>query len=239
MKKIIFKQAYKYVDGLLKIPNPSTFYPPKWYKIQKLYSNGANNLFEAEKKGNWQGTYKMCVPIVDSLTAGYIIELPADVLVINTNKDGGYTPLLKWKVEFNVLDSQTPESLGNYPVPIGYNHTFFRWVVSWQITTPPGYSLWITHPSHRHELPFFTLTGFVDTDRHPNPLVFPFFIKEGFEGIIQEGTPVAQIIPIKREKWKSFDEKYSEQKSINFLNNVRLNFVRTYKNKYWTKKRYE
>lgn len=243
MKKIIFQKAFNYVDGLLKMPNPSIFYTPNWYKTQKLFSNGENNIIKAEKKveetGNWYATYKLCVPIVDSLTAGYTIELPADVLVMNTDKNGGYNPFLSWKVNFDVLDGQPGEGLGNYPIPTGYNGSFFRWKVNWQIITPPGYSLWITHPSHRHELPFFTLNGFVDTDKHPNPLFLPFFIKNGFEGIIEEGTPIAQIIPIKRETWKSFDEKYSEQKSINFPNNVKLNFLRTYKNKYWTKKRYE
>ena len=29
----------------------------------------------------------------------------------------------------------------------------------------------------------------------------PFFIKSGFEGVIPAGTPIAQLIPIKREKW--------------------------------------
>jgi hypothetical protein len=238
-KKIIFQQAYRYVDGFIKKPNSSTSYPPKWYKDQKLFSNKENDVLKAEKNGSWQGTYKMCIPLVDSLTAGYMIELPADVLVVNKSNDGGYEPFLKWNVDFNVLDSQPIEGLGNYPIPQGYNDSFFRWAINWQIITPEGYSLWITHPSHRHELPFFTLTGFVDTDKHPSPLFLPFFIKDGFEGIIYEGTPIAQIIPIKRENWKSFDEKYSEQKSINFINSVKLNFIRTYKNKYWTKKRYE
>jgi hypothetical protein len=198
-----------------------------------------DDLIKAEKNGAWQGTYKLCVPLVDSLTAGYMIELPADVLVVNTNKDGGYQPLFTWNVDFNVLDSQPIEALGNYPIPPGYSVSFFRWILNWQIIMPEGYSLLINHPSHRHDLPFFTLSGFVDADKHTSPLFLPFFIKYGFEGVIHEGTPIAQIIPIKRESWKSFEEKYDEQKSINFRNSVKLNFIRTYKNKYWTKKRYE
>jgi hypothetical protein len=238
-KKIIFKQAYKYVDGLLKKPNPSTSYSPKWYKDEKLFSNKQNELIKAEKIGNYFLTYKLCVPLVDSLTAGYMIELPADVVVVNQGKDGEYIPFLRWNVNFDVLDIQSTDSLGNYPIPVGYNDLSFRWILNWQIKTPDGYSLWITHPSHRHDLPFFTLTGFVDTDQHPNSLRLPFFVKDGFEGIIKEGTPIAQIIPIKRESWKSFEDKYCEQKDINYLNFVKLNFIRTYKNKYWTKKKYE
>jgi hypothetical protein len=31
----------------------------------------------------------------------------------------------------------------------------------------------------------------------------PFFIKEGFTGIIPKGTPIAQIIPYERQEWIS------------------------------------
>jgi antitoxin (DNA-binding transcriptional repressor) of toxin-antitoxin stability system len=31
----------------------------------------------------------------------------------------------------------------------------------------------------------------------------PFYIKNGFEGVIKSGTPVAQIIPFKQENWKA------------------------------------
>ena len=238
-KKIFFQQWYKFVDGLLKKPNPAIFYLPKWYKDQKIFSNEQTELVKATKAGEWHATYKLCVPLIDSLTAGYMIELPADIVVTNTNKDGFYTPFIQWAVDFEVLDSQSQETFGNYPVPIGYNNSLFRWYCNWQIITPKDYSLWITHPSHRHDLPFFTLSGFVDTDKHPNRLLFPFFIKEGFEGRIKEGTPIAQLIPIKREDWKSFEKKYSEQKYANAKNILKINFIRTYKNKYWSRKKYE
>ena len=206
-KKIIFRQTEKFVEGLLKKPNSAISYIPKWYKNQKLFSNEENNLLKAYKKGNFLYTYKLCLPVVDSLTAGYMVELPADVIVTNQSSDG-YVPLLRWTVDFKVLDSQENITLGNYPIPTGYNNTFFRWRMFWHFKTPKDYSLWVTHPSHRHDLPFFTLNGFIDTDKHPNDLLLPFFIKDGFEGIIQAGTPIAQILPIKRENWKLKQRKH-------------------------------
>ena len=243
-KKIIFTQAKKHVEGLLKKPSPATLYPPKWFKDQKLFVNKTNNLFETMKNGilgtgNDKATYKLCVPVTDSITAGYMIQLPADILVINQGNEKNYSPFIKWNVEFPILDATSVDTLGDYPVPDGYCGSFYRWMVDWVIETPRGYSLWITHPSHRHDLPFFTLTGFVDSDKHPNSMLLPFFLKNNFEGIIKEGTPIAQLIPIKREKWKSVEKKYSEQRSLNFINNVKINYIRTYKNKYWTKKYYE
>ena len=238
-KKIIFQQAHDYVEGLLKTPSPAIKYFPQWYKDQKIFSNGENDILKAEKKGLQMATYKLCIPFIDSMSAGYMIELPADIIVINTSKDGEYTPLIKWAVDFEVLDVLKINALGNYPIPIGFDKNVFRWSAHWHIKTPNDYSLWITHPSHRYDLPFLTINGFVDTDKHPNPIVFPFFIKHGFEGIIKEGTPIAQVVPIKRENWKSFEEKYSEQKNRNILNSVKLNYIRTYKNKYWSRKQYD
>jgi hypothetical protein len=238
-KKIIFQQAYDYVEGLFEKPSSAIKYFPQWYKDQKTFSNGENNILKAEKKGLWKGTYKLCIPFIDSMSAGYMIELPADILVINTSKNGGYTPGITWNVDFEVLDILKINALGNYPIPTGFDESAFRWKVHWHIKTPNDYSLWITHPSHRYDLPFLTINGFVDTDKHPTPLILPFFIKHGFEGIIKEGTPIAQVVPIKRENWKSFEEKYSEQKNRNFLNSVKLNYIKTYKNKYWSRKKYE
>jgi hypothetical protein len=237
-KKIIFQQAKDHVDGLLKKPKPSTNYVSNWYKNQKLFTNNENDFLKAKQKDDFGTSYKLCVPITDSLTAGYILELPADIFVKNIGTGKNYTPYIEWRTTFPVLDVQDNKSLGNYPIPNNFNNTFYRWIVDWKIVTPSGYSLWITHPSHRHDLPFFTVTGFVDTDQHPNPIVFPFFIKNGFEGIIEEGTPIAQIIPIKRENWISIEKKYEKSLMINLFNNVNLKMIRNYKNKFWTRKNY-
>ena len=94
------------------------------------------------------------------------------------------------------------------------------------------------HPSQRHDLPFFTLTAIVDTDKFPNKLHLPFFIKEGFEGIIEAGTPIAQIIPIKRDVWKSEKKSFQEKTHILYNNAMQINFIRAYKNKIWSRKVY-
>jgi hypothetical protein len=47
------------------------------------------------------------------------------------------------------------------------------------------------------------LPAIVDTDKHPIMVNFPFFLKENFSGVIPYGTPIVQVIPFKRENWKS------------------------------------
>jgi hypothetical protein len=75
----------------------------------------------------------------------------------------------------------------------------------WTIETPPGYSLLITHPINRHDLPFMTLTGLIDTDLYKDNFInFPARWRDpSFRGVLPKGTPVAQCIPVKRELWSA------------------------------------
>jgi hypothetical protein len=235
-KQIFFKETTLTAKHLLQMPKPATNHVPKWYKDDKLFVSGHNDFIRSYHDQS-RGTYKLCVPVVDSLTAGYIFATPCDILVTNASKDR-YTPLLQWKVEWAPAEVQPQEILANFPIPFGHSPTSFRWATDWQIITPEGYSLWITHPSHRYDLPFTTITAFVDTDKHPNNLFLPFFIRDGFEGIIPEGTPIAQVIPIKRDIWKSEKMDYDPETEFISKNIMKTNMIRTYKNKFWSKKEY-
>lgn len=240
-KKIIFQPATEQTDHLFDEPRPAINSVPSWYKKQKLFSNNESDLLKSFKKDPpGQGTYKLCVPLIDSLTSGYIVKLPVSILVTNISiEKDKYIPFIKWNtVDFDPLDWITTEALANYPIPNGYSSACYRWNFDWITKTPKGYSLFITHPSHRHDLPFFTINSIVDTDKFCNKLFLPFFIKEGFEGIIEEGTPIAQILPFKRDNWKSERAEYSEKIKFLLNNKMRVSFIRTYKEKVWSKKQY-
>jgi hypothetical protein len=240
-KKIIFEEAQLQAKYMLEPPKPAINYVPKWYRDQKIYSNGESDILKAFKnKNSGMGTYKACTPLVDSLTSGYMVVSSADILVRNAIEDEqGYIPRIDWTVSWAPLDIQQQEVLGNYPIPYGYSKDSFRWSHDWKVETPPGYSLMISHPAHRHDLPFFTLSGIVDTDKHPSRLLFPFFVREGFEGLIPEGTPIAQIIPFKRDNWKSERKDYNPDTPFIFGNINTMKILRNYKTKYWSKKKYE
>lgn len=237
-KKIKFTAKNEIINHISEIPKPGTSHVPEWYRKEKQFIGSTNNFISMVKQGNRGTTYKMCVPLVDSLTSGYIIALDSDIVVINTISDG-YVPQVSWTSGNQVLDPVELESLANYPVPFGYSPYALRWHSSWHIETPRGYSLWVTHPSHRNELPFFTINGFVDTDKHPNVLVFPFFVRDGFEGIIPAGTPIAQILPIKRDAWKSTTGKYTEIQNEYNLEKIKRFLIRSYKRQFWTRKVYK
>lgn len=237
-KKIIFKAVTEHSQFLSPIPKPSSNIIPDWYKKQKNFSNGENNFLKSTRSPNL-ATFKMCVPFVDTLTSGYLVTLPADILVKNGGTEDNYIPIMSWGVDWQLVDHLDAIAAENYPTPIGFSKDIFRWFFDFKTITPDGYSCWITHPSHRWDLPFLTMNGFVDTDKHPNNLLMPFFIKNGFEGIIPEGTPIAQLIPIKREHWKSEKADLSEEDSFMAKNAAKIKIIKTYREKYWSRKKYE
>lgn len=237
-KKIIFKAQREHSQFLSPMPKPASNIIPEWYRKEKNYSNGNNSVLKSIKFPS-VGTFKLCTPLVDTMTSGYMITLPASIYVTNVSKDDSYIPYISWNVEWPPLDSMEQETHANYPTPVGFSNDMFRWCFDFKIETPEGYSCWITHPSHRWDLPFLTINGFIDTDKHPNRLLLPFFVREGFEGLIKEGTPIAQIIPIKRDNWKSEKKDMTIDDSFMIHNATKINFVRTYKEKYWSRKKYE
>lgn len=237
-KKIIFEEASLAAKYLLDKPKPAKNFIPSWFKKDKNYSHGDNNLVNMVKN-NSVATYKMCVPVIDSMTIGYNITLPATIVVSNGEDKTTYAPKINWNVSWSVCDMQPLEALQNYPIPHGHSSDFFRWNVEWKIITPKDYSLLVMHPSHRYDLPFTTLSGIVDTDLHPNKLILPFFIKNGFEGIIEEGTPIAQIIPIKRDSWISETKDFNENYDWIARNILKTSFIRSYKKMFWSKKDYK
>jgi len=88
-----------------------------------------------------------------------------------------------------------------------------------------------------------TVAGIIDNDKVNLPGSMPFFIKEGWTGVIPAGTPYAQMIPFLREDWKS-------QTVIPTVNDIIINNTQNsrkyrvpnggvYKNSVWTKRSYE
>lgn len=200
-------------------PLTSKSFIPDWYK--KI--NG--------KKENVN--VKKCVPFLDSFISGYIQSTWADIYVeiknnnLNVYHDGNI-PLFQKRKEISI-----PISNEYYPIE-------FIWQRPWSIDLPDGFSALITHPLNRVDLNFFTLSGIVDSDKYSHSPIgnIPFFIKNNFTGIIPKGTPMFQIIPIKREDWESKVDDFKETLWIEKINE-KLNSESFYKNKAWQRKKYD
>ena len=120
------------------------------------------------------------------------------------------------------------------------NQQFPKFMNPWSTTTPKGYSSLFIPPVHGAN-PYFTiLEGLVDTDKYTSPVNFPFTLNNlDFEGLIPAGTPVAQVIPIKREGWsigKESEKNLLKRKQVGYLRNSK--FYDKYKKMFWEKKEY-
>jgi hypothetical protein len=111
----------------------------------------------------------------------------------------------------NPLDPKPPIKFMNY----------------WMFKTPPGYSLLFLPPLNRPDPRFTCFSGTVDYPYYEQEYVnFPFtFNQPNFAGIIPAGTPLVQVIPIKKDdllpkhRSRSFTE--NETKSTHLMRTIR------------------
>jgi hypothetical protein len=224
--------------NIIKYGNPYPWMPklalskskiPDWYKNSK-HPNYKNITSLPDEK-----ILKKCIPFIDAMTFGYMLETPADLAV----KIFGDQPVFTWESgNINIVEIRDSSIADNLPIPDGYHETHFIWKKDTVIETPKGYSLFLTHPLNRFDLPFITVSGLVDSDGIFQQGNIPFFLKKGFEGFIPKGTPYAQIIPFKRESWESKEDN-SLFKKGEVLNMNCMNSLMYYKNNIWHKKTFE
>jgi hypothetical protein len=197
MIKVKFLCRDKFFYDILEKPFPAVKIKTKWLRDLPNYIS-KNKI---DDFGNPTSTVKKCMPFLDAKNAGYYIPLPTDVWVEN-DKTGNIR--VKWATpDFEMVSNHNYLQVENYPIPSGFDKSVFKWENQWIVKTPRKWSCLFTHPIHFDELPFMSLTGLVDTDKFPEPVNFPFFIKKDFEGLIPKGTPIIQVIPFKRECFTS------------------------------------
>lgn len=197
---IVFTNVLKVPEEFA--PKPASQFVPGWYKQMNSY--GFSGKKEPDGSGKSAATIKRCMPVFDAITSGYIITSYVDVWVKQKKTDDHPTPqpFYEWPayipMEFHDI-GQAP----TYPQNKGHKIAYPKWINAWGIKTPPGYSCLFVTPSHQ-DLPFSILPGIVDTDAFNIPVNFPFVLNEpeSFEGLIPAGTPLAQVIPFKRDSWR-------------------------------------
>jgi hypothetical protein len=207
-KNIQFKARDKYgFDTQIK-PVPSSSVIPEWWKDAPPYERDKDNPLGKKaliRGGYSNASFKKCRPMLDAITGGYIVKLWADVQVINENG----IPSLRWQT-FKPIFLEHGSQTNMMERPEGYRHVF-KLLNTWIPITPPGYSCLITAPLGYKNLPFLAIPAIIDTDRSKVDLSPPMYLKEGFEGIVEKNTPMFQIIPFKRDNWKSSFSFYEDQ----------------------------
>ena len=208
---------------------------PQWYKEIPPYIDGAKKLSFPMSFKTHNTTIKRCVPFLDAMTSGYMFTLDDDIFIEEINGE----PNLRWKSSAEIVTWHTINQFPGLPIPDDYWHMVAKWTNEWQIESPKGYSILFSHPANRIDLPFYTLSGIVDTDKHPVPVQFPFILKKNFRGIIPMGTPVAQLTMFKREKWKSETMSFDADREYIQRRTYHKTFAESYKKNYWVPKEHD
>lgn len=186
------------LETILPRPIPAVSGLPEWFK--SMPAAAFSDITQTE-----QMTVKKCPPFIDAMTFGFLIPLVTDLHV----ESGTFT----WNLDFpggaiasyprSPLDFHDTSQVTGTPLFGDGDSFILKFNNFWTIETPPGYSLLVTHPVNRYDLPFTTLTGLVDTDLYKNDFInFPARWRDSaFNGVLPKGTPVAQCLPVRRDLW--------------------------------------
>jgi hypothetical protein len=177
-------------------------------------------------------TVKRCPPFLESMTCGYLIPLPGDVVF--TREASG---VLRFEAQGKIVDTQLPQEIRGTPMQ---GQLVVKFINPWVIKTPPGYSTLFLQPLNRFDMPFQVLSGLVETDTYYRPVHFPTvcLMRPGTSFTLKRGTPIAQAVPLLREAWESrpgTSDAAARQQIEQEMAAGRNDF---YKDRHWKKKSY-
>jgi hypothetical protein len=177
--------------GVIPPPIPARKFIPEWYKKLQMRSSG----------GLKSSTVKRCPPFLDAMQLGWIIPLAADVEFRTSDTAGKvdwnssfYKPMVDAHAYQQVTTAEAPNPILPKPPLKFMNH--------WMIRVPKGYSVMFIPPLNRKDPRFECMAGVVECDKYFEYVNFPFTFNEpNFHGILEAGTPLVQIIPVKRSSF--------------------------------------
>jgi len=199
MNKIKF-HSNKHYNKEETAPRPMAKAIPKWWLdadiyVKDFYGNPVSNQLN---DGGKALNFKACPAMLDTFTTGYTLVTPCEIEFYQKNgRIKARTP-----AKFDDFVGERGVSQG-FQTPPGYEENHFHWYANWAPELPDGYSSLYVQPINHFDLPWITVGGIIDSDKVTTSGLIPFFIKNGFVGVVPEGTPYLQIIPFKREDWES------------------------------------
>ena len=228
-KEIEFWAIDSDAKDIAECPEPASKSVPQWYKDLGRFM-GSDKLVVENGKSNTG--LKTCAPFLDAMIGGYIVKLHCDILVEIINDE----IVCNWTSAISPMSNRGPLYAQQLPKVNGYGYFSQAWEMKYAFRVPKGYSVLVTQPINRFDSPIYVTSGVIDADTTLGPGGIPFAFKEGFEGIIPRGTPIAQLFPFKRDDWEG--KEIEAPISNFFMMNARNKFYGWYKENVWKKKSY-
>lgn len=137
-------------------------------------------------------TAKLCMPLNDALRLGWFLRAPE---TIHLEKQQG-------QLELGDANAATVSILDTAQRETGENSAYYLpeclVATEWGIETPPGYATFLTQPFNRDELRFTVPGMLANTDDHTDEIHIPLYVEQD-QIRIEQGEPIAQVIPVSRE----------------------------------------
>lgn len=211
-------------------PIPARKFMPEWYKKLPMRLNEGLN----------SATIKRCPPFLDAMQLGWIIPLAADVEFRTSNTAGK----VDWNSSFykDVIESHSYPQITTDEAPHpALPKPPLKFLNYWMIRVPKGYSVMFVPPLNRPDLRFECMSGVVECDKYFEYINFPFtFNKPGFHGVVEAGTPLVQVIPIKRDTaiTKAKIAKFADKDTVELelTRRKRASHESYYRDKLWERK---
>lgn len=240
---IEFIPTSDFAEKILPKPMPATKFIPEWYSKMNLFLDDRNS-YGIGKNNHIapNTTMKACSPFLDALTIGYVWSLPMDLEVTKQETEENKKDFIfKWRTEGNFISGHSKDQHPTLPSAFNGMDFVMKFNFDFVIKTPKGYSTFFTHPINRHDLPFRTFSGVVDTDSYQGAVQFPFQMLKIKDAhiVLEKNTPVCQFFSFKRDMWNSknlkFDSIKYQKNQFEFLSKIK----RSYKTQFWSPKEYK
>lgn len=236
---IRFLQSYPDLVDIFPEPELASKNVPNWYREQPSLINNDDSTYNT---GHLHLTVKKCQAFFDSMAAGYILKLPTDLYIDTTDGKLEFVIPAEMQEHYGQLIAHhSTEQVSHYPIDhnIYVNHVL-RIHPTWMVQTPEGYSTLYVNPIHQPPLPIKIVEAIIDTDKFWSDGHISFFVHKNFKGVLKQGTPIMQVIPIKRDEWTmELDKTFDPNKTIAQRKSVRSTFQNGYRMKFWQKKVYK
>jgi hypothetical protein len=176
-------------EDIFPRPYPANKEIPEWFKSMPS---------ETEAQDAPVRTVKNCPPFLEAMACGYIIPLAADIRLA-LDSAGAFHGECTYA---NLVVMHKPAQSKGAPFE---GCPVVKICNPWLIRTPPGYSTLFLPPVNRFHMPLIPLTGLVETDIFYREVNFPTIltIRPGTNVVLRRGTPLVQVIPIKRDEFQS------------------------------------
>ena len=228
--KIVFT---KEKDFDTPLPTAAKDNLPEWYKTTQSYINNIKATKILNDVFLTTATIKKCMPVFDVISAGYLINSWADIKIYNENS------VIYYDVDGAILASHSTKQAGNHFAVDKNDDLVAKFINTWAIKTPEGYSCLFIPPAHRPNV-ISIMPAVVDTDSYNLAVHFPFVLADrNFVGVIPKGTPLVQVIPFKRDNWEMECGVLDSVEKVDVFNALHQESFNGYKNNFWEQKDYK